>query len=383
MVVVFLTHNYPRHPGDLPGAFLHSLGLALRNRGHDVRVVAPADRGSGGREPLDGIPVRRVRYASPERETLAYTGTMQDAVRSPGGLLRLTRLIRALRRGARAEVAAALPHRPTAALIHAHWWFPAGWAAPRELPTVVTLHGTDGRLLGESALARWLARPVLRRARVVTAVSPELAGLAERTSARRDIASHVQPMPVDASGWPWSRGGAGLLVVARLTTQKRVQLAIRAAGLLSSDGTPIPLTIVGDGPERSDLEALAAIQKAPIRFLGALPHPEVVRVLEGADAMLFTARQEGFGLAPIEALMMGVPVVACDDGGGIVSAIGRHGGGIVGDCMRWNLARAAREAMTPAMRDQARDAGARWRTELAPARVAERFEAWYGEALAR
>ena len=67
MRVVFVTHNYPRHAGDVPGAFLHPLATALLARGHDVRVVAPADRGRDARQPLDGVPVRRVHYADPDR----------------------------------------------------------------------------------------------------------------------------------------------------------------------------------------------------------------------------------------------------------------------------------------------------------------------------
>jgi len=41
--VVFLTHNYPRWPGDLSGAFLATLAAALVRRGVEVRVVAPSD----------------------------------------------------------------------------------------------------------------------------------------------------------------------------------------------------------------------------------------------------------------------------------------------------------------------------------------------------
>ncbi|MGQ0703790.1 MAG: glycosyltransferase family 4 protein [Gemmatimonadales bacterium] len=394
MVVIFLTHNYPREPGDLAGAFLHTLAQALADRGHEVRVVAPADRGRGGRQPLDGIPVRRVRYARADRETLGYGGMTAGALRSPGGLLCLTRLIRALRRGARAEAAEpsshpavqppsrpAVPSGPPAALVHAHWWFPAGLAAPRRLPLVITLHGTDVRLFERSA-ARRLGRRVLGRARLVTAVSPELARIAEAVSGRQDISAHVQPMPVNSEGFPWSGGGGGLIVVARLTAQKRVHLAIEAVGALAARGHPIPLTIIGEGPERAALQRLAESLRLPVQFLGALPHRMVITRLERADAMLFPAREEGLGLAAVEALMIGVPVVVCRDGGGTVSAIGRHGGGVVTDPEPSGLAQAARAAGTPAAREQARHAGSQWRAELAPSKVAERWETWYEAALA-
>lgn len=380
MVVVFVTHNYPRQPGDLPGAFLQPLAGALRDRGHDVRVVAPADRGAGGRELLDGIPVRRVRYAAPARETLAYEGRMQEAVRSAGGLMALAGLVRALRAGARAEAAEG---RPGEVVVHAHWWIPAGVALPSGLPGVVTLHGTDGRILRQSVAGRWLGRRVLRRARIVTAVSRELAELAEQVTGRRDVASHVQPMPVDSSQRPMSRGGDGALVVARLVPQKRVELALRAAGELARAGQAIPLTVIGDGPERPRLEQLTDLlpREASVRFAGTLAPAGVARAFATADVSLFPARDEGLGLAAMESLMAGVPVVACSDGGGVVSALRRHGGGVITEATPAAFAAGVRQARTPALQGAARQASERWRAELAPARVAEVFEGWYREAL--
>lgn len=378
MVVVFLTHNYPRYPGDLAGSFLHPLALALRNRGLDVRVVAPADRGQGGREPLDGIPVRRVHYAPPARETLAYDGRMQQMVRSPSGLLAFRSLIRALEKGARAEAGSAAG-QPV--VYHAHWWVPAGLALPSDAATVVTLHGTDARILPKSAVARWLGRRVLRRARVVTAVSPELAAIAERVSGRSDVTSRIQPMPVAAVDRPVSQGGGGLFVVARLTAQKRTDLAIRAAAELSRRGSPLPLTIIGEGPERESLQRLAGSLPTLVTFAGALPIEAVAQQLGKADVLLFPAQHEGLGLSAVEALMAGVPVVACSDGGGVVSALRRHGGGIISAPNPAAIADGVLTAMLPERRDDAQRAGAEWRTELAPPRVAQVYEGWYREAL--
>jgi glycosyltransferase involved in cell wall biosynthesis len=255
-------------------------------------------------------------------------------------------------------------------------------ATPPELPRVITLHGTDGRVLKRNSVTRALGRRVLRRANLVTTVSPELASLVERVTGRRDVESHVQPMPVETNGWPWTRGGGGLIVIGRLTAQKRIHLAIRAAGALARSGSALPLTIIGDGPERSKLEAEAASHpELAVRFTGALERIAVIRELSVADAMLFTAREEGFGLAGIEALMMGVPVVACQDGGGLVSALRRHGGGVIGNSES-DLGREISAALSAETREAARGAGTRWREELAPSRVAERFLGWYAEALA-
>lgn len=378
MRVVFLTHNYPRWAGDVSGAFLATLATALVRRGIDVRVIAPSDEGRGGEEELDGVPVRRVRYASARAETLAYRGTMQAALRGPGGLSALAGLWRALRRAAREQA------REGADLFHAHWWVPGGMAVPNGARSVLTVHGTDAALLRRSRIARTLARPVFQRATVVTAVSRELAGWVQTGAGRFVDPAHVQAMPVDSSSLPWSVGGDGAIVIARLTAQKRVDLAIETVAFLASCGHELPLTIVGDGPERGSLEHLVEkLGVGPfVRFVGAVPSAEVPGYLARADLMIFPAQGEGFGLVAAEALMAGVPVVACWDGGGVLDVVPPNGAG--------RLTLPSPEAMGDAIlglllehdrRDMARLVGESWRARLAPNHVAEICEGWYREAL--
>lgn len=377
--VVFLTHNFPRYPGDVSGTFLALLARALIARGIEVRVVAPSDGGETGPLELEGIPVRRVRYASAERETLAYRGTMAEVGRTPAGALRAIALGRALRRAAREEL------RQGAQLVHAHWWIPGGMAAPPEAPLVVTLHGTDAALLERSAVARWLARPLLRRAALVTTVSAPLARVVHQATGRVVDASRQQPMPTDTARFDrWSEGGGGLITVARLTRQKRVDLAIRALSRVTRAGEGLKLTIIGDGPERPALEALRDQLGlgAVVRFEGAQPPAVVAARLADADVALFPARNEGYGLAAAEAFMAGVPVVACLDGGGVLDVVPVHGAGrrvepspiAVADGIRTLLGNLEARAA-------ARRLGERLRGELAPARVAEVCAGWYREIL--
>jgi glycosyltransferase involved in cell wall biosynthesis len=376
--VVFLTHNYPRFQGDLSGAFLGTLAGALARRGVEVRVVAPSDQGQGGEEVLDGVPIRRVRYASAAAETLAYRGTMQAALRAPSGFRALAGLWRALRRAAREELEAG------ADLIHAHWWVPAGLAVPPSARMVLTSHGTDAALLRHSRIARRLARPVYHRAAVVTAVSRELAGWIQTGVGRYVDPAHVHPMPVESADRPWTTGGGGAVVVARLTRQKRVALAIDAVAVLASCGHELPLTIVGDGPERAALEKqVERLGIGPfVRFVGAVPAAAVAGYLATADVMLFPAQGEGFGLAAAEALMSGVPVVACWDGGGVLDVVPETGAG------RLTLPSPDPMADTilglladPERLEVARLVGESWRARLAPDQVAELCEGWYREAL--
>jgi glycosyltransferase involved in cell wall biosynthesis len=376
--VVMLTHNYPRERGDVAGAFLHPLAVALRDRGVDVRVVTPSDRGQSGASELDGVPVHRVRYAAPEREIYAHSGQLATAVKSPQGLRALSGMIRALRGGAEAALAGT-----TRGVVHAQWWFPSGLAAPRTAPMVITCHGTDVRMLERSAPARWLARGPFARATRVTTVSHSLARTLRKNGVVLEDDSIV-PMPVTAMARTWTTGGDGLVVLGRLTDQKRVHLAIEAYAILRQQGYRLPLRIAGDGATRAALQVLAGGLGVSdgVHFLGAIAPEAVPAFLGSADVCLMPASDEGFGLAAAEALMQGVPVIACTDGGGLVDVVPTHGAGRIVTATPNALASATLEILAdPEARAAAHTAGVTWRERLAPEHVAERCLTWYQEAL--
>jgi glycosyltransferase involved in cell wall biosynthesis len=381
MRVVWITHNYPRRAGDLSGAFLHPLAVALRQLDIDVRVVVPSDAGQGGRHALDGVPVRRVRYASPAGERLAYGGTMANALRTPAGWWRLARLGRALRRGARAELAGAARGQY---LVHAHWWIPAGLAAPPDVPMMLTSHGTDARLLDRFPISAIIARPVYRRARLVTTVSQALARTVERRTGVTVADDCVHPMPVVDAVRPWTDRSGGLVAIGRLTRQKRFALALDAFAALRASQPELTLTIVGDGPERAALQHQAAALgvTTAVRFTGTVDPERVPDLLASAVCCLMPARDEGFGLAAAEALMQGVPVVACTDGGGLLDVVGASRGGRVVAPTAGAIATAAAELMASAdAAAAAHDAGRHWREQLSAACVADRCLDWYGRVL--
>lgn len=380
MRVVWITHNYPRHAGDVAGAFLHPLAVALRQRGIDLRVVAPSDAGQGGEDELDGVPIRRVRYGTAADERLAYRGTMMDALRSPRAAFAFNRLRAALRAGAEQELDGATGD----AVVHAHWWVPSGLAAPIGVPLVLTCHGTDVRLLERIPFAGWLARPTFRRARVVTTVSRTLAAIVRRQTGVVVADDEVQPMPVTPGDRPWSDGSGDVVVVGRLAEQKRVHLAIDATAMAKRRGAPWRLTIVGDGPARLALErrAIELSVADAVRFVGAVAPDNIPVVFATAACCIMPAKGEGFGLAAAEALMQGVPVVACLDGGGLCDLVPSTGAG--------RLVRPTADAIASAVVDLLHDAGARdaaraegiqWRERLSPGFVAQRCLTWYRRAL--
>lgn len=101
-------------------------------------------------------------------------------------------------------------------------------------------------------------------------------------------------------------------VVARLTAEKGVDLAITALAHMPADRQ---LVIVGDGPERATLAALAQRQgvAARVSFLGIVN--EVERVLPAFDVVVIPSRTEAHGMIAAEAMSCGIPVVAAAVGG--------------------------------------------------------------------
>ncbi len=383
MRIISVAHAYPRWDGDVAGAFIERLAIALQDRTHEVTMVVPSDQGKGGVATQNGVRVRRVRYSARDAETLAYRGQMADAAKSAKGLFTFGSLILAQAAGVIGE--------GTFDLIHAHWWLPggiAGWLAHlvRHRPYVVTLHGTDVAVLRRSSRARTLASVVLRNAAAVTSVSRFLA---ERAAAAAGIdpgTVTVQPMPVPVEQYQRkSAGGGGIVTVGRLVRQKRVDVILEAVSDLHRSGITCPLRIIGDGPERRALQYRAnqlGLDDA-VEFIGMVEPERVPETIGDADALAFAAFEEGLGLVAAEAMMLGVPVVAARDGGGVTDIVPERGAGRLvegGDRSEW--ARALRELITdPSSRDVAFELGTALKQRLAPLNVAQRFEIVYDRVL--
>jgi glycosyltransferase involved in cell wall biosynthesis len=377
--VVFLTHNYPRWPGDFSGAALGALARALVRRGISVQVVAPSEESSGKTE-VDGVSVHRVRIAGRLSHALSDQDNFAAGLGNPLRWGTLMRLRRALQSAARQQVAAG------ADLVHAHWWVPSGMAAPRNVPLVLTIHGADAALLRRSRIARALARPLLRRAAVVTAVSRLVGETIQNLTGRLVGSQHVHPLPIDSRGHPWTRGGGGAVLLSRLDPMGRAELALETVAVLASYGHHLPLTIIGDGPDRAALQQRAQRLgvSALVQFLGAMPADQARGHLARADILLFTARGEGTALAALEAMITGIPVVACWDSGAAVDVVPESGAGR----LSLPVAEAIADNVLSLRADKdllalGRLVGEAWRTRLAPDMVARLCEGWYRDALAR
>ncbi len=144
-----------------------------------------------------------------------------------------------------------------------------------------------------------------------TGVDLSLFKAGEREKAKREVA-------VD---------GPLVVSVGALIPRKRQQLTMEAVESLPG----VTLALIGQGEDQAMLVAHAERLgvSARIRFLGALPHPEIARWLAAADAMCLPSRSEGLANAWVEALACGTPIVTTDVGGARELVDGPDAGHIV------------------------------------------------------
>ncbi len=127
----------------------------------------------------------------------------------------------------------------------------------------------------------------------------------------RDSAIIYPPLNTQAFAPAHSHDGY-FLIVSRLVPYKRIDLAVQAFTRLG-----LPLRIIGDGRDRASLERMAG---PTVRFLGRLPDEAVKEQLARCRAFVFPG-EEDFGLAPLEAMASGRPVIAFAGGGALETVV--------------------------------------------------------------
>jgi glycosyltransferase involved in cell wall biosynthesis len=279
---------------------VRGLAIGHSRRGHTVHVIGVVDP-----EPKD----------HPFLRSLAGTGVRVHGIFiPPRAYFRERRLVRELLREIRPDV------------VHTHDYRPDVLDAPLArrmgIPTVTTLHGSS-LLGGRTAFHEWLQLKVLPRFQGVVAVSQQILRDLKKTRVRPERVHYIP------NGWVTPAGqlsreearqalgepASGTIVgwVARLIRVKACDVFLRA--FVACKGLPVRAVIVGEGPERAGLEALAAELGlgGQVRFFGE--HPAAGRLFKAFDAFVLSSRSEGTPITLLEAMSAGVPVVATAVGG--------------------------------------------------------------------
>jgi glycosyltransferase involved in cell wall biosynthesis len=327
--ILYVVTAFPRWPGDVITPWLTELIHRLGRRGIEIEVLAPAYRGLGGQS-FDGVRVNRFRYAPALVETLTHDQTVPDRLRERPVFLSLLPFYMA----GGAVAAARLARTQRFDAVHAFWPLPHalfGLAAKFAggTPLISTFFGVELTWLRSHT---WLLRPVLssivKHSDAVTAISAytasmlrELAPAAEPTVIPFGAVAGDLKVPDPNDKRP-SGGPFRLLFVGRLVERKGVHVLIEAVGELQRKYS-VALEIVGDGPDRPQLEAIVVSRELSdlIRFHGAISAEQLELQYLQCDAFVLPAivdskgDTEGLGVVLIEALSNGKPVIASDVGG--------------------------------------------------------------------
>jgi glycosyltransferase involved in cell wall biosynthesis len=320
--ILYLTHNYPRFPGDFAGSFIARLAEGLSAPSRRIRVLAPHHPGVPETEDMKGVLVTRFRYGSDSQETIAYRGDLgKISLAGPRGAMAHRRFFSSFRKVALAIVKSESPR-----VIHAHWWIPAGWVACR-LPfkgkLLVTLHGTDLRLLRSKRYLRPLASRVFKRANTITVVSTWIKDALQQMFPSLEPKLCVTPMPPnDAAFCKDSATGAAnevpvILAVTRFTAQKRNAILLHALAALRDAGFDYRARFIGEGPLQTELEVLTGSLNLGDRvtFDAPMPQADLAIAYRSADIVILPAVEEGFGMTLVEAQLCGTAVVGVRSGG--------------------------------------------------------------------
>ncbi len=210
-------------------------------------------------------------------------------------------------------------------VLHALWadesGLLAGWAGKRlGVPVIVSILGGELTRLNDiryglqrSALSRWTVGQALRHADTIVTTGAYAAEAIRRTGYIVPASKlHVAPMGIDVSQFyptDQPRDPNRLLHVASLVGVKYQATLLQSVARLDPSVT---LDIIGDGPERGALEALAASHgiSERVRFLGSVPHAALPDHYRSAALHILSSRSESLPMTVLEAAACGLPTVS-------------------------------------------------------------------------
>lgn len=287
---------------ELGGLESHVVALCrgLVKRGHEVQVVTSLSQPSlAATETLDGVKVHRTWF--PSKSPL---GWFFHAVGS-------TPRTRAVVAGADIVHAQAFPSVLPCALA----------LAGSGTPLVTTLHTSHFlRLADQKVFAPFLGK-LLEMSDYNFAASKEIADVGESLGPSLAVEVVVNGVETETfkptpSSAPIPSGRKRLIVPRRLVPKNGVEFLVRAMPLIVAQAD-VDAILIGDGPERTKLEALATDLGVGehVQFLGMRPHEEMPGLLSSGDLAVFPSLMEATSVGALESMACGLPVAASEVGG--------------------------------------------------------------------
>jgi phosphatidyl-myo-inositol alpha-mannosyltransferase len=344
---------------------VRQLALRLRARGHDVRVLTAGTVKPG--EPWVRTVGRPVR--------VPYRGTV-----APIAPLAYRRTSAALARLAPDVVHVHEPLVPSVSMYA---------TLASRAPVVATVHAYLDR-----SRAMELAAPVLRRvwARVAegVAVSETAARFLRRALPEADV--EIVPNGVDVEAFSGGGGAAAdlddgrrIVWVNRLDPQKGFPVAVAAFAKVVAEVPDARLVVVGEGGDHEALGLLTETARARVQLLGTLPNDRIPGIHAACEVFVSAATgQESFGIALVEAMAAGLPVVATDiPGYREVVTHGVHGLLVPPRDPEAFAAALVRVLIEPGLAERLGEAGRARAREFDWPNVVERLEELYRRAVER
>jgi len=305
--------GYPTYGGS--GVVATELGQELAARGHDVHFITYA-------------PPIRMNLENPRihfHEAAVVSYPLFD--HSPYTLSLAVKMLEVFEAESLdiLHVHYAIPHSVSALLARQ-------MAAPRRLPFITTLHGTDITLVGNNPNFLPITRYSIEQSDGVTSISRYLL---DRTLKDFGIKRPIEVIPnfvncdlyhrADNPGMRalWAPDGEPILMhLSNFRPVKRILDAVEIFAMVRAR-MKAKLVMIGDGPDRPAAEAMARTRdiEDDVIFLGK--QNDVIAKLGLADLFLLPSRLESFGLAALEAMACEVPVIATNVGG--IPEVVEHG----------------------------------------------------------
>ena len=308
--VLMLTSSYPSTEHSL-GPFIQTLARGVASLGVQVTLLMYSPNGTFRRWKDKGVTVIEYPYS----------------FFLPPVLHRHAGLIPTVKKSTLAKIEFPLylfsswrylkKYAGSADLIHAHWYLPSGLIAALARksigkPLITTAWGAEFHL-PPNFLAKKILAYVHNRSDKRITVSRYMQDQAKKYGL---LHLDVIPNSVDEKAFHLPRRRLERLVVGtvrRLVPEKRISLLIEAVALLPLRiRKSMQVWIIGDGPERGELEQLAQRKgiSQMITFFGALPHTDIPKYLSKIDIFVNPSVQEGMATANLEAMAAGCCVIA-------------------------------------------------------------------------